>query len=106
MKWNRLQKLAVAFGFVMLGAVVLMTPWADHVAGQHVTSIGAWAPLWAPPSETAVIDMLRLAVEALLVVMVTSVAVLMLSDHHPEGPPVRPLEPEVLQHGIEREQDA
>jgi hypothetical protein len=77
---NIRQKIAAAFGALMLTVVVLMTPWAEEVAGEQVVLLGAWAPLWDPPSPTAVIDMLRLAAEGACVLAVTSISLWMLRD--------------------------
>ncbi len=77
---NLLQKLAIAFGALMLAVIVIMAPWTDVVAGEPAVLIGAWAPLWSPPSETAVIDALRLAIEGLLVFAVTGIALWMMRD--------------------------
>ncbi len=78
--FNTRQNLALSFGALMLVVIVLMTPWIDQVGGQRIVQLGAWAPLWAPPSASATIDFVRLGVEATLVVGVTWLAVWMFRD--------------------------
>lgn len=79
--WGNIrQRVAVAFGVLMFAVIVLMTPWTEEIQGQSVVLLGAWAPLWDPPSPTAEIDALRLAIEASLVVGVTGLCVWMMRD--------------------------
>ena len=80
MRHSPKQKAALGFGAAMLAVVILMTPWAESVQGERVVLLGAWAPLWQPPSASAVVDWERLAVEVSLVVGVTTLAVWMLRD--------------------------
>ncbi len=64
----------------MLLAIVLMTPWVDHVGSADLVQLGAWAPMWAPPTASATIDYVRLGIEALLAIGITGVAIWMLGD--------------------------
>ena len=78
--FNRRQTFALGFGFLMLLVIGLMASWVDEFAGGREVLLGAWAPIWRPPSRTAVVDLLRLALEGSFVVGVTGLSVWMLRD--------------------------
>ncbi len=80
MRLNASQKVAIGFGLMMLVVIGVIAPWAEEVGGTTEVLLGAWAPVWNPPSAQAVIDLSRLAIEGLLVFCVTALCVWMLRD--------------------------